>query len=120
MPNGRDGKIVSKYTPKHFLLSKKMQKTNEAMTRETKLPSLDDRQLVPTFNEEPPKGIKEALDMGLKYVLSNRKKGVEDEFGVGSMDWMLKNLNQFTTEEKYRLHDMFYQFPGEIDASKVK
>lgn len=118
MPNGRDGKIVSKYTPNHFLLSREMQKTNEVNAWNE--PTQKDKHgLYPTFNDEPPDGVKAALDEGLRYILPQKRVALEERFGKGSADWIINNLKQFTTEEKYRLHDMFNQFPTKVDGTMV-
>lgn len=117
MPNGRDARIVNKFTPNHFLLTPEAQPQTDIKKYPNWTP---DKLMNPRFSETPPKGLVESLDEGLRYILPQRKESVEEKFGKGSVDWILNNLTTFTAEERYRLHDMFFQMkPNKINATPV-
>ena len=105
MADGRDGRIVNKFTPNHFLLTPEMMKSQNSM-RGGK-PKLNPNSVIAPSPEGSP-GVEQGLNDGLLYLIEGKRQAIDKRYGPGAADWLKKNYNQFDTEQRFLLHDVLF------------
>ena len=100
--DGQDGRISpKKYNSLHFLAAPEARKVPDIFDKGPKALGIQNGGLIQD------KALVDSTEAAIVGIIGKKKDAIEKKFGRGSSDWLMKNLQMFDPEEKYKLYYMF-------------